>query len=107
MQGIVLSALTSDDANAFKKQLGKGNLEQALSRLRRMAALLSAGQILDDLSSAQATALDKTVCQEIVKALEVKPVTDLTSVEYIAAWVGASQYHQPVEIFTVNYDLSF
>lgn len=107
LQGIVLSALTSVDANAFKKQLGKGNLEQALSRLRRIAALLSAGQQLDDLSSAQATALDRTVCQEIVKGLEVKPVTDLTAVEYIAAWVGAAQYHQPVEIFTVNYDLLF
>jgi hypothetical protein len=105
LQNVVLSTLTTDDANAFKKQLDKGNLEQALSRLRRIAALLSAGQSLDDLSSAQATELDKKVCQAIVKALDVTSLTDLTPVEYIAAWAGASQYHQPVEIFTVNYDL--
>lgn len=107
LQGLVLSALNTDDATAFKKQLSKGNLEQALSRLRRMAALLSASQSLDDLSSTQATALDRTVCQKIVDALSVESLTDLRPVEYIAAWAGASRYHQPVEIFTVNYDLLF
>jgi SIR2-like domain len=106
LQGLVLSALDTDDATAFRKQLDKRNLEQALSRLRRMAVLLSTGQSLDDLTSAQATALDRKVCQEIVKALEIKS-HDLTPVEFIAAWAGASLYHQPVEIFTVNYDLLF
>ena len=35
LQDLVLSALNTDDATAFKKQLDKRNLEQALSRLRR------------------------------------------------------------------------
>lgn len=107
LQAIVLGALGADDAKAFKKQLDKGNLEQSLSRLRRIAALLSSGQTLDDLSSDQATKLDTRVCAEIVKALEIKATTDLTSVEYMAAWAGASDYHLPVEIFTINYDLLF
>ena len=47
------------------------------------------------------------MCAEIVKALEIKATTDLTSVEYMAAWAGASDYHLPVEIFTINYDLLF
>lgn len=105
LQAIVLAALKLDDAKAFEKQLKTGDLEHALSRLRRIAALLSAGQSIDDLSSTQATALDRTVCAEIVKALEIKSSTDLTSVEYMAAWAGAAQYRLPVEIFTVNYDL--
>lgn len=107
LQAIVLAALGTDDAKAFKKQLDKGNLEQALSRLRRIAALLSSGETIDDLSSEQATELDAKVCAEIVKALEIKATTDLTSVEYMAAWASASDYHLPVEIFTVNYDLLF
>jgi hypothetical protein len=105
LRAIVLAALGADDAKAFKKQLDKGNLEQALSRLRRIAVLLSSGETIDGLSSEQATQLDAKVCAEIVKALEIKPTTDLTSVEYMAAWAGASDYHLPVEIFTVNYDL--
>jgi len=107
LQAVVLAALDADDARALKKQLEIGSLEQALSRIRRIAALLSAGQSVDDLSSAQATSLDARVCAEIVKALEIKATTDLTSVEYMAAWAGASQYRLPVEIFTVNYDLLF
>lgn len=105
LQAIVLAALGADDAKAFKKQLDKGNLEQALSRLRRIAALLSSGETIDDLSSEQATKLDAKVCAEIVNALEIKASTDLTSVEFMAAWAGASHYHLPVEIFTVSYDL--
>lgn len=105
LQSVVVAALTADDAKAFSKQLDKRNLEQALSRLRRMAALLSPGQTLDDLSPAQATALDQTVCQKIVAALDVSSLKDLTPVEYLAAWAGNCQYHLPLEIFTVNYDL--
>ncbi len=107
LQSMVLAALKPGDAEAFKKQLENRNLEQALSRLRRIAALVSPGQSVDALSSTQATDLDRAVCQEIVKALEIKSTSDLTSVEYVAAWAGASQYHLPVEIFTVNYDLLF
>lgn len=107
LQGLVLSGLKKDDSKVFEKQLHHRNLEQALSRLRRIAALVSAAQSVDDLTSAQATALDSAVCERIVKALEIKATTDLTSMEYLAAWAGASRYHLPVEIFTVNYDLLF
>jgi hypothetical protein len=105
LQGKVLTALKPEDRELFKKQLENRNLEQALSRLRRIAALLSGDQSVDGLSSAQATVLDSAVCQEIVKALEINASADLTSVDYLAAWAGALQYHLPVEIFTVNYDL--
>jgi hypothetical protein len=105
LQGVVLAALKPENRELFKKQLETRNLEQALSRLRRIAALVSGDQLVDGLSSTQASSLDSAVCQEVVKALAIDAAKDLTSMQYLAAWVGASQYHLPVELFTVNYDL--
>lgn len=105
LQGKVLAALQPENRELFKKQLETRTLEQALSRLRRIAALVSGDQLVDGLSSTQASLLDSAVCHEIVKALEIDANTDLASMYYLAAWVGASQYHLPIELFTVNYDL--
>lgn len=105
LQSKVLAALTPEERDLFKRQVEKRTLEQGLSRLRRIAALVSGDQLVDGLSSKQASLLDSSVCQEIVKALQIDAAIDLTSMHYFAAWVGASQYHLPVELFTVNYDL--
>jgi hypothetical protein len=105
LQELVVSGLKPEEAKVFRGQLANRNLEQALSRLRRIAGLLTDGQFIDGLSSAQATALDSAVCQAIVKELEIKAKTDLTSVDFLAAWARGATYHRPVEIFTVNYDL--
>jgi len=105
LQELVVAALEPKEAKAFQAQLEKGNLEQALSRLRRIAGLLNDGQLIDGLSSTEATALDGAVCQAIVKALEINGKTELASVNFLAAWAGGAKYHLPLEIFTVNYDL--
>lgn len=105
LQDLVVAALKKDDADVLKRQLVKRTLEQVLSRLRRIAALVSDGPDFDGLSAVQATALDSAVCYAIVKQLEIKATTDLTSVDFLAAWAGGATYHLPVEIFTVNYDL--
>ena len=70
----VLEALTGDDRGALERELSGRNLEQALSRLRRIAALLAGDgdQTLDDLTAKQATDLDAVVCQKIVKALDIE-----------------------------------
>ena len=105
LQELVVRGLKDSEAKIFESQLKTRNLEQVLSRLRRIAALLSDAQSIDGLTSKQASALDSAVCQIIVKELEIKAGTDLTAVDFIASWVGSSQYHLPVELFTVNYDL--
>src|ERR1700722_1450421 len=105
LQKLVLSALNPHDAEMLKLQLEKRNLEQALSRLRRIAGLLTVGELIDKLSSVQATALDTAVCQAIVKQLEITSKTDLSSVSFFASWARGARYHLPLEIFTVNYDL--
>jgi hypothetical protein len=88
----------------FVRQLEGRNLEQALSRLRRIAALLTGDEQFEDLTHTQAETLDKTVCQAIVKALDIQGA-DLTPIYQLAAWTARANYRLPIELFTVNYDL--
>ncbi|MHB8870192.1 MAG: SIR2 family protein [Thermoleophilia bacterium] len=100
----VLADLDANGTAAFARQLGGRNLEEALSRLRRIAALITGSQKVDGLTAAQALDLDTAVCRAIVKALNIEAANP-EPVYHLAAWAARADYHQPVEIFTVNYDL--
>lgn len=104
LEKLVLGKLSEDQKAAFTKQLAGRNIEQALSRLRRIAALLSSTEKIDEMTAAQATELDKAVCQAIVSALDIAG-KDLVPMNRFAAWVARTDYRLPVELFTVNYDL--
>jgi hypothetical protein len=104
LQGQVLSALGDDDKAAFQRQLEGRNLEQVLSRLRRIAALLAGEETVDGLTASNATALDTAVCQAIVDALDIARA-DLRPILYLACWCARADYRLPLELFTVNYDL--
>lgn len=96
--------LPEDDRKHLSKQLQGRNLEQALSRIRRIAALLEGDSKLDDLTQETAACLDKNICQAIVHELfpdspDPSPMTDL------ALWAARADYHWPLEVFTLNYDL--
>jgi hypothetical protein len=79
-------------------------LEEALTRLRRITALLSGDQSIDGLTASQAKSLDGAVCQAIVRELDIEGA-DLLPMCRLAAWVARAGYRLPIEIFTVNYDL--
>jgi hypothetical protein len=96
--------LTANDRDALITQLTGRSLEEALSRLRRIAALISGEQTVDGLTTARAKQLDAAVCQAIVKELEIG-TADLAPVCRLAAWAARSGYRLPIEMFTVNYDL--
>jgi hypothetical protein len=66
----VRSELGDADRAAFDRQIDGRNIEQVLSRLRRIAGLVTGDDKVDGLTAAQAAALDATVCQSIVKALD-------------------------------------
>lgn len=100
----VTSVLEGDQREAFERQLEGRNIEQALSRLRRIAGLISGQDTVDGLTAAQAEALDASVCQAIVHALDLKDA-DLKPIRNLAAWAARADYRLPVELFTVNYDL--
>ena len=104
LQERLLRDLDERNATAFKRQLSGRNLEEALSRLRRIAALVSGDDTVDDLTTQMATELDRIVCRAIVNALTPSDV-NLTAAGHLAAWVARANYHRPIELFTVNYDL--
>jgi hypothetical protein len=104
LQESVLTDLDETKRAAFKVQLKDRNLEQALSRLRSIAGLLTDEQTIDGLTAAAAKELDTAVCASIVKQLNVD-YADLDPALRFAAWAARANYRQPVEIFNVNYDL--
>lgn len=104
LQERVLVKLNESEKKALTTQLSGRNLEQALSRLRRIAALLSDNQTIDGLTATEAVSLDKSICQAIVGELDIANA-NLAPAVMFAAWIARSKYHLPIEIFTINYDL--
>jgi hypothetical protein len=100
----VLGKLEGSEKASFTKQLEGRNLEQALSRLRRIAALVEGDDRVDGLCADEARALDGVVCAEVVGALDLNGA-DLEPVLRLAAWAARADYGWPLEVFTVNYDL--
>lgn len=81
------------------------NLEQALTRIRRVATLLEAGEVFAGLTAAGARDLETAVTGAIVEELgAVRPGAN--PYDGIAAWCLHSERRFPVELFTLNYDLS-
>jgi len=101
----VVAALTGPKKALFEAQLAGRNLEQALSRLRRIAALLEgSADKLGGLDAKAASELDSDVCRLIIEHLDVGGA-DLAPMLRLAGWAARADYHRPLEIFTVNYDL--
>lgn len=104
LQDIVLEALGDTDRTLLNNQLQNNNLEGALSRIRRIANLISGEETVDGLTADSARDLDKSICRQIARALDID-VEDNYPVICLAAWLARTSYHLPVELFTVNYDL--
>ena len=105
LEELILTGLEGEALKAFERQCDGRNLEQVLSRLRRIAALLDdETDQVDGLTAQQAGDLDQAVCQLIVKALDLDD-SDLSPMLHFASWLARADYHLPVEVFTVNYDL--
>jgi hypothetical protein len=105
LQQRILDGLEGDQKNAFDSQLEGRNLEHALSRLRRIGGLLDNDiDQVDGLTRLQADELDRKVCGLIVAALDISGA-DLSPMLRFSAWAARADYHLPVELFSVNYDL--
>ena len=59
---------------------------------------------LEGLTHEAAVRLDKNICQAIVKELSTD-TAELEPVIQLASWAARADYHWPLEVFTVNYDL--
>jgi hypothetical protein len=104
LQEAVAKDLKGVDRKTFKSMLKGRNLEEVLSRLRRIAALLENGQKLGGLDKKGAEALDAKICAAVVSHLALEKA-DIDPMRKFAAWAIGTQYHRALEIFSVNYDL--
>lgn len=104
LKTLVLARLSAEDRAALIAVSKERNLEQTLSRLRRISALLEGDQQLDGLTAQGAVELDAKVCHAIVQELDITG-KDRGPVDAFAAWAARATYRVPVELFTVNYDL--
>jgi hypothetical protein len=100
----IIEGLDGDKRTAFQAELIGRNLEQTLSRLRQIAALVDGAETVDGLTSEEAEALDREVCRLLISFLGIEHA-DLAPALQFAAWVARADYRLPVEVFTVNYDL--
>lgn len=104
LEALVAEHLKEPERERFKEQLKGRNLEQVLSRLRRIAVLVAGDQAVDGLTGPEAAQLDTAICKAIVRNLDIREA-DLAPVKHFAAWAARANYHLPLEVFTVNYDL--
>lgn len=104
LQQHVLDGLEDQNRQTLERQLANHNLEDALSRIRRISAVASAQDSVDGLTGPQAKNLDRAICRLIVKSLGVN-AENQDAVICLAAWAARANYHYPIELFTVNYDL--
>lgn len=105
LTAIVLAALPGTEKAQFSALLTGRNLEEALSRLRRIRSLVAGGGTFEGLTEGTAADLDRKVCEAISAAVDItgKPIE---SFERLASWAGRMESQRPIELFTVNYDLS-
>lgn len=101
----IKEALHAEKLASFEALLEDRNLEQVLSRLRRIEALIAdSSDTVDGLSADEAKELDREICRIVIDKLSSRDV-DLEPMYSIASWLARADYHRPVEIFTVNYDV--
>jgi hypothetical protein len=104
LEVIVTDSLVDPHKSFLTDLLDGRNLEQVLSRIRRMRSLLGPTEVLAGMSAVQAAELDHMICAAVTTAVDATG-KDITAFVNLASWASRMETHRPVEIFTVNYDL--
>src|SRR5579864_7229677 len=102
LQTIVTDSLPDPFKGLLTDLLVGRNLEQALSRIRRIRNLLGPAETLGGMSAAQAAELDQKVCVGVTGAVDADG-KDISAFVSLASWAGRMETHRPIELFTVNY----
>jgi hypothetical protein len=101
---LIKDELDPKDLGVADRVFANRNLEEGLTRLRRIRALLIEGEKFDDLDATSALAFEKVITSAIVKHLSSDDYNDEAARNFVT-WAGGEYYTRPVEVFTVNYDL--
>jgi len=94
---LLLSELT-------KAEKSRENIEDILSFLRSLI-LVSKGGEVRGLKEDDLLQLEKDICSEIVKKLNVELPNEETPYHRLCNWIRSIDRKSPVELFTTNYDL--
>lgn len=109
LTGRVIAALGPKYASQFaalKGELGKGDIESLLSRIRTLASVLGSTAV-HGLDGGGYKAFGEAICVEIGKVVRVGLPSGPSAYTDLVNWItGAARYHA-VELFTSNYDLLF
>ncbi len=107
-----LKAPTGTPENIYDKLLAEvtianksiENIEDILTFIRGLKYVSYGGNVRG-FSEAELGTLEKNVCEEIVKLLNVSLPDKSTPYHNLASWINSIDREVPVEIFTTNYDL--
>lgn len=100
----VLESLHGEVKLHAQQLYGGRNLEEGLTRLRRVRALLSTEDTFAGLTPQTAEELEKAITSAVIKRLSQGGL-DTAAAGNFAAWAAGDYYSRPIEVFTVNYDL--
>lgn len=106
LQGIVKGSdrLTKTQQQQVAELFKTKNLEEVLSYLRRLIAILDDSQSLGTFNLQAANELQRVITSAIVPALD-HTGSNPEPFRHFASWVSGAYYALPVEVFTINYDL--
>lgn len=104
LQTKVLKLLTGADRAKAAALFDRFNLEEGISRLRGLQALLEEGEELGGLTARDARSLDNKICQAIITAVDSSSAP-IDVFSRLAAWTDRMDSQMPIELFTLNYDL--
>lgn len=80
------------------------NIEDILSHIRSLRQVVGK-ETVRGLTATELDQLDHDICDTIVTMVSKELSSNDTPYHKVAAWIGAIQRTQPIEIFTTNYDL--
>jgi len=104
LQDYVVSHVSSP-SKKYIQHLFKGrNLEECLSRIRKIASLLEGDEKFEEIDQKKAEQLDGEVCTTIIQAVDIEKADPEPFIR-LASWASRGDYLSPIEIFTINYDL--
>jgi hypothetical protein len=102
----IVAAASADDKDLIERYIASYDVEETLSRLRAIGALTEGGGEIDGVDANRAKRLDAEISATIIDAVTIAPGTDIAAFAHLGSWATRAQYHLPVEIFTLNYDLA-
>jgi len=104
LQTRVLESLADPQKTQATALLKDRNLEEGLSRLRRLQAVLDSKEKLGGLTATDAETLDAAICDEIMAQVNTSG-SKLDSFVQLASWAARMETERPLELFTINYDV--